>query len=125
MLSRWYLLFVGMVLVIMGIAAFVAPRFLYVEALPSWVAWIWLLTGLVGLIVAFAVPSVTTLRWVAGIIGTVYVLWGIIALFTEPSGVTSNPVSLITFVLGALGLSAALAPAFWLRERETYATGNA
>jgi hypothetical protein len=31
----------------------------------------------------------------------------------------------LTVLLGALGLAAALAPAYWLREHETYAPGTA
>jgi membrane-bound ClpP family serine protease len=120
MLSRWFNLFIGMVLTLMGIVGYLAPNFLTGDLLGFGVPTMWLLTGLIALGVGFFVRNLATLRWVAGLIGVVYLIWGLIGLFAETTGLTTNPLSFFVFLLGALGLSAALAPATWMRETTDY-----
>ena len=132
MLSRWYLFFIGILLLIMGIAGLAAPRLVAgigtTETLVG-TSIVWLITAIVALWVGFRSRSVNSLRMTTGVIGAVYLLWGIIALFSTGSTADRNlnvagiwaTVSWMTLLLGSLGLAAALAPAYWLREHEVYA----
>ncbi|MHB9131521.1 MAG: hypothetical protein ACYDBB_10595 [Armatimonadota bacterium] len=124
MLSRGYLFFIGILLTVMGIVGYMAPNFLGALSLSSIVPTVWLVTGLISLAVGFFTRNVNTLRWFAGIVGIVYLAWGAFALFRTsdtPMLNLGDLLSLITTGLGALGVSAALAPAQWIREREVYA----
>ncbi|MHB0934788.1 MAG: hypothetical protein ACYDCO_06445 [Armatimonadota bacterium] len=124
MLSRVYALFVGLLLIVMAIAGYRAPQFLGAEQLMGWVPTIWLLTGLVALAVGIFVRNITGLRWCAGIVGALYFVWGVIALFTTPGTPIINLLHVLSIVMtaiGALGLAVAFGPAYWVRETETYA----
>jgi peptidoglycan/LPS O-acetylase OafA/YrhL len=128
MLSREYTIFIGLLLIVMSIAGYLAPEFLGAVDLDIATPTIWLLTGIIALALGFVLRSVTAMRWTAGIIGALYFLWGVIAVFTFPStGIFGlrNLLGMVIVALGALGLAVALAPAYWLRERETYAPGEA
>lgn len=128
MLSREYALFIGFLLLVMGIAGYMAPQFLGATNMTAWTPTIWVITALVALAVGFGVRSVSSLRWFAGIAGIVYMLWGVVALFSAPVAPTINLRDLLSVIMvgvGSLGLAAALAPAYWMRERETYAPGHA
>jgi len=123
-LSRVYAFFIGFVLIVMAIAGYRAPEFLGAEQLMGWVPTIWLLTGLVALAVGFFLRNVNGLRWFAGIVGAIYLVWGTISLFTPPGTPIINllhVLSMVMVTIGALGLAVALGPAYWVRESETYA----
>ncbi len=124
MLSRVYAIFIGILLIAMAIAGYRAPEFLGAEQLMGWVPTIWLLTGIVALVVGFLLKSVPGLRWFAGIVGAIYLIWGLIALFTPPGTPVINllhVLSMVMIAIGALGVAVALGPAYWERETETYA----
>lgn len=137
MLSRWYSIFIGIMLLILGIAGLMAPRLItgVTGAGPTLVTTsvIWLITAVLGLYFGFFARSVTGLRWFAGIVGAFYVVWGIVAMAsagrTAVSGFNISGILAgiggFTLLLGALGLAAALAPAYWLREREVMSPGTA
>ena len=123
MFSRWYALFLGFLLVVLGIAGFVtAGNIPGDQGGLVTISVVWLITGIIGLWVGFAVRNLTTLRWFAGIVGALYFLWGIVMAFSAPTAdVTTTMSTLATagglnLLLGALGLSAALVPATWLQE---------
>ena len=132
MLARWYSLFLGFLLVVMGIAALVAPRVVGFGTAPLvTVGVIWLITGIVALWYGFRVRNIANVRSFAGIIGGLYFLWGIIQLFSAPAaagpasgGLLASLAGLI-LLLGALGLSAGLVPAGWLHEGEVMMPGRA
>lgn len=123
MFSRWFALFVGFLLIALGIAGFVAAGSLAgSQGGLVTISVLWLVTGIIGLWVGFAVRNLGSLRWFAGVVGAVYFLWGIIMAFSVPSaaglttGSTLAMTGLMNVLLGALGLSAALVPATWLHE---------
>jgi hypothetical protein len=123
MFSRWYALFVGFLLIALGIAGFVAAGSLGgTQGGLVTISVLWLITGIIGLWVGFAVRNLGTLRWFAGLIGAIYFLWGIVMAFSVPSapgmttGGTLATAGGLNLLLGALGLSAALVPATWLHE---------
>lgn len=129
MLSRWYALFIGFLLLILGIAGLVAPRVLGGSAgsLGTYSV-IWLLTAIVALYYGFGVRNLVSLRRFAGVVGGLYVLWAIASMIT--AGTLVSPIfvvlSMVTLLVGTLGLAAALTPAYWLHEPETtYAPGRA
>ncbi|HEY3378193.1 MAG TPA: hypothetical protein VGL77_11935 [Armatimonadota bacterium] len=136
MLSRWYSIFLGIMLLILGIAGLVAPRLVTgagTTATLVTTSVFWLITAVIALWFGFAVRSVNSLRWFAGVVGAIYLLWGIAALVAtgrtaaaslNVAGVLAT-MSGFMVLLGALGLAAALAPAYWLREHEMYAPSNA
>jgi hypothetical protein len=122
MFSRWYSLFLGFLLIVLGIAGFVTAGNLAGDqgGLVT-ISVIWLITGIVGLWVGFSVKSLGSLRGFAGMVGGLYFLWGIIMAFSAPTaeGLTMTTLASaggLNLLLGALGLSAALVPATWLHE---------
>lgn len=134
MLSRWYAIFLGIILLVMGIAGLAAPRLITGLSSTSpltGTAIVWIITSLVALYFGFGVRNVTNVRWFAGIVGALYLIWGIISMISmqrtvivQVTGVLAT-VSGLLVLLGALGLAAALAPAYWMREEEVYAPGHA
>ncbi|MHB9022554.1 MAG: hypothetical protein ACYC7E_00020 [Armatimonadota bacterium] len=133
MVSRWYLFFIGFVLVLFGIAGFVAAgRIDTGSAALVTTSVVWLITAVIALLVAFFVRGTSTVRWTAGIIGALYLLWGAVMLFSAPgldtvsSAAALAGASGLLILLGALGLAASLVPANWLyRERETMMSSSA
>jgi len=125
MLSRWWLLFFGFILVVFGIAGLIAA-----SAIPGTqsglivTSIIWLVTAVIALWVGFGVRSANIVRGTAGIIGGLYFAWGIVLLFTGPGLATIAAAGMMASVggllvlLGALGLASALVPAGYLYERE-------
>lgn len=136
MLSRWYSIFLGIILLIMGIAGLIAPRLVTGVGTTGTLVGtsiVWLITAILALYFGFGVRSVNALRWFAGIVGVVYLVWGIVAMIAagrtalggmNVSGILATMSGLMV-LLGSLGLAASLAPAYWLREQETYAPGRA
>ena len=132
MLSRWYSLFLGFLLLVLGIAGLAAPSVVGMATgtLVS-ISVIWLIVAIVALWFGFGVRNVRGVRWFAGIIGGLFFLWGIIQMVSAPSAATPVTVGLLASVsgllvfLGSLGLSAALVPATWLQESEAYMPGRA
>jgi hypothetical protein len=121
MLSRLYALFIGMVLIILAIGGYSSSLFMGASNLGSFTPTIWLLAGLVSLAVGFFVRNVNTLRAFAGIFGGLFLLWGVIGLIADSN--LRDILSTVMAAIGAFGISAALAPAQWIREREVYAHG--
>jgi purine-cytosine permease-like protein len=123
MFSRWYNLFIGFLLVILGIAGFIAagnipgsnPGIVTISV-------IWFVTGLVGLWAGFSLRDLNAVRRVAMTIGVLYFLWGAIMMFSTPAassvvtGTTLSVTGLLTLLLGSIGLAAGLLPATWTRE---------
>ena len=70
MLARWYTLFLGFLLIVMGIASLIAPRVLGVApgGLVT-VGIVWLVTGLLSLWYGFRVTNIANVRYFAGIVG--------------------------------------------------------
>jgi uncharacterized membrane protein len=123
MFGRWYALFIGFLLLVLGLAGLVAASQLAgTQGGLLTISIVWLLTAVVALWVGFAAKSYSTTRWFAGIVGGLYFLWGIIQLFAAPAAaavsVAATFASIAGFVLllGALGLAAAFVPATWLHE---------
>jgi hypothetical protein len=121
MVSRLYALFTGLVLILLAIGGYSSDSFMGASNLGTLTPTIWLLTGIVALAVGFFVRNVNFLRTFAGIVGAIYLLWGIIGLIGD-SGLRDVLLMAVS-AIGALGLSSALAPAQWIREREVYAHG--
>lgn len=123
MFSRWYSLFQGFLLIVLGIAGFVAAgRLVGGQGGLVTISVVWLITGVVSLWTGFAVRNLGSLRWFAGIVGGLYFLWGIVMLFAAPAmyGMVTMSTLIsaggLNLLLGALGLAAALVPATWLHE---------
>jgi hypothetical protein len=121
MLSRLYALFLGMFLIMLAIGGYGADQFMGALNLGSLAPTIWLLTGLVALAVGFFVRNVNTLRSFAGLVGALYLMWGLIGVVAD-SNLRDVLITMMA-ALGAAGVGAALAPAQWIRERESYAHG--
>ncbi|MHB0935346.1 MAG: hypothetical protein ACYDCO_23055 [Armatimonadota bacterium] len=121
MLNRWYAIFIGIILLVMGIVGFLAPNFLTGDLLGFWVPFIWLITGVAALIVGLAVKNIKTVRVFNGVVGGLYLLWGLIGMFAETFAITTNPLGFIVFLIGALGVASALAPIYWVQDHTTYA----
>ncbi|MHB9133044.1 MAG: hypothetical protein ACYDBB_18405 [Armatimonadota bacterium] len=131
MLSRWYSLFIGFLLLVMGIAGLFAPRVLgFGTGALVTVSLVWLITAIVALWFGFGVRNTMSVRWFAGIVGGLYFLWGIVQLFSAPAADTVGLSSLLAsmsgllLLLGSLGLAAALVPATWLQEEPMTAMGR-
>lgn len=122
MLSRWYALFLGILLLILGVAALAAPTAIGI-AIGTLITTgiVWLITAMLALWYGFGMRSTLNLRWFAGIVGALYLIWGVLALLTASA--QASPiwltVGLVLLLLGALGVAAALTPITWLRETET------
>jgi hypothetical protein len=121
LMSRWYLFFVGFMLAVMGITGLtvaVQVGAIAVGAVTT-SAVIWLLTATVALLVAFMVRSARTVRWTAGVIGGVYLIWGLFYAGAAPqlgggaAAVVAGTGGL-QVLLGAIGLASALVPADWV-----------
>ncbi|HEY3418156.1 MAG TPA: hypothetical protein VGM23_14865 [Armatimonadota bacterium] len=132
LLSRWYLMFLGFILVIFGIAGLVAARGVPTGATTLvTVSIIWLVTAIVSLSVAFAVTSTRTVRDTAGVIGALYLAWGIVALFSSSALATVSAAATVAgasgllILLGAIGLAASLVPAGWLARTPATVSSNA
>jgi len=119
MLSRWYSLFLGFLLLVVGIGGLVAARVFSGLVAPSI---IWLIIALISLYVGFAVRNLGTVRMWAGVIGAILFVWGIIQLIASPAATYASSVATVASVggfmvlLGSLGLAAGLVPATWLHE---------
>lgn len=126
MLSRWYALFMGFLLIVLGVAGLIIGSHVHTMrgGLVS-TSIIWLIIALASLYVGFGVRNVMHVRWFAGILGAVLFVWGIIQMIASHAaaymGVTAALASLGGFLvlLGAFGLAAALVPAIWMRELTT------
>jgi len=105
----------------MAIGGYSSTQFMGATSLGWFIPTVWLIVGLVSLVVGFAVRNVNTLRSYAGIVGGIFLLWGIVGLFTGLG--LRDILNMALAALGAGGIAAALAPAQWIRERETYAHG--
>jgi len=125
MLSRWYSIFLGIILIIMGIAGLVAPRFVSGPGTTGTLVGtsiVWLITAVLALWFGFGVRNVRNVRWFAGIVGVIYLLWGIISMISAGryAGLNAGGVLATTsgleVLFGALGLAASLVPAYWLHE---------
>ncbi|MHB9129528.1 MAG: hypothetical protein ACYDBB_00375 [Armatimonadota bacterium] len=132
MLSRWYALFLGLLLLVLGVAGLVAPRVLgFGTGTLVTTSLIWLVTAIVALWFGFGVRNAMNLRWFAGIVGGLYFLWGIIQLISSGAamGVASATLlaslSGLMILLGAIGLAAALTPATWMERRPEVMPGPA
>lgn len=124
MLSREYSIFIGILLTVMAIVGYSVDIFMGVSNIGTAMPTVWLITGLLALALGFFSKNVNTLRWFAGLVGVVYLIWGIAMFFTRGEATATALNQLLNMIhvgIGALGISAALAPAYWLRERETYA----
>ena len=120
MVNRWYAIFIGILLLVMGIVGFLAPNFLTGDLLGFWVPFVWFITGIVMLAVGLAVRNIQTVRAVNGTVGGLYLLWGLIGLFAETLAITTNPLGFIVFIIGALGVAAALAPLYYATDEAAY-----
>ncbi len=129
MLSRWYSLFLGFLLIVLGIAGLVVGSQMHVMR-GGLVATsiIWLIIALASLYVGFGVRNLLTVRWFAGTVGAILFVWGIIQMIASPAAVYMGVAAALASVggflvlLGAFGLAAALVPAIWLRELTTVPT---
>ena len=121
MLSRLYALFLGFFLIMLAIGGYGADQFLGALNLGTLAPTIWLITGIAALLVGFFVRNVNTLRTFAGIVGAMYLLWGVIGVVAD-SNLRDVLITMMA-AIGAAGVGAALAPAQWIRERENYAHG--
>lgn len=113
MLSRLYLIFVGILLIVLALGGYTSPGVLNAIGPSTVTPTLWLLSGAVALIVGLVVRSETTNRWVAGALGVVYLLWGMVVLFSLPLSPIFALSNLITFMsvgIGALGLAVAVLP---------------
>ena len=121
MLSRWYSLFLGFLLIVTGIGGLVAASRMHVShsALTTG-SIIWLLIAIISLYVGFGVRALPTVRWWAGMIGAILFVWGIITLIAAPAlmatGVMAAVASFGGFMvlLGSLGLASALTSGLWM-----------
>ena len=123
MFARWYSLFLGFLLVVLGIAGLVAAG-----SLPGsqgglvTISIVWLITAVVSLWYGFGVRDMVNLQWFSGIVGGLYFLWGIVQLFAAPAATTAGVMATVASIagfnllIGAIGLAAALVPATWLQE---------
>ncbi len=132
MLSRWYSIFLGILLLILGIAGLAAPNVLgFGTGTLVTTSFVWLITAIVALWYGFRVRDINSVRRFAGVVGAIYLLWGIVQMMGAPTAETAvnerllASLSGVMVLLGALGLSAALVPAGWLHEREVMAPGTA
>ena len=78
---------------------------------------IWLMTAATALLVGWAAPEHTH-RAVAGIIGLLYVLWGVASLVVVRLAALSDfhrMTSAFIILLGVLGCAAAISPPAWQR----------
>ena len=122
MFSRWYSLFLGYLLIVLGIAGLIAAGSLPgARAGLVTTSIIWLVIALVSFWFGYGVRNMMSVRWYAGIIGGLLFLWGIIQMIAAPStatmGVAAAMASVAGFLvfLGALGLAAATVPV-WVTE---------
>ena len=123
MFSRWYSLFLGYLLIVLGIAGLVASGSLpgARTGLVS-TSIIWLLIALVSFWFGYRVPDNVSVRWYAGIIGAILFVWGIIQMIAAPAtatmGIAAAMASVAGFLvfLGAIGLAAATVPAGMIQE---------
>lgn len=123
LLSRWYLLYLGIILIVFGIAGLVAageirgPKGGLIAT-----AIVWLLTAAIALTVAIMIREPSWVRLASSFIGTVYLAWGIVYLYLAPSltnfviAIALAMFSIILIVSGAIGIAAGVVPANWLRE---------
>ena len=117
MFSRWYSLMLGFLLIVLGIAGFIAASRVTVgHAGLVTISIVWLLTALISFWFGFFVRSYASVRWWAGIVGAIYFVWGIVQLFMAPTTagmVFTGPLVAIagfTLLLGSIGLAAAFVP---------------
>ncbi len=128
MLSRAYLLFTGILLLVLGIAGYMSPTAIGATTLPGWMPVAWGVSGLLALLLGFVSRNINTLRAFSVLYGGVYLLWGLAAIFVPVQAAQfadGSLVNLLHVMIGALGLAAALAPATWLRESGTHAPSRA
>ncbi len=132
MLSRWYAIFLGILLLVVGIAGLIAPRvFGFGTGALVTTSVIWLITAVVSLWYGFGVRNASSLRWFSIIVGGLYLLWGIIQLASSPSVGSVAGASLLAslsgllVLLGAFGLAAGLVPMTVPMERTTMLPGSA
>lgn len=121
MLSRWYSLFLGFLLIVTGIVGLVAASRLagpHGGLVASSI--IWLIIAIISLYVGFGVRSLPTVQWWSGIIGAILFIWGIIQLIAAPASVTIGLVAAVAslggfmVLLGSLGLASALTSGLWM-----------
>jgi uncharacterized membrane protein len=124
MFARWYALFVGFLLLVLGVAGLIAAGALTgTQTGLIAISLVWLVTAIVGLWMGFGVRNNDTLRWFAGIVGGLYFLWGIIQLFGATAAQTAGTLAVtastagLTLLLGAFGLGAAFMPTVYGYER--------
>ena len=129
MLSRWYSILLGFLLLVLGVAGLVAAGIIGgTQSGLIVTSIIWLVIALASLWVGYGVRNPVTVRWYAGILGGLLFLWGVIQLFSAPVatadlGLVVMTASLAGFLvfLGAIGIAAASVPANWLERRPTEA----
>ena len=121
MLSRLYALFFGFALIILAIGGYSSDTFMGATSLGSLTPTIWLITGIISLAVGFFARNVNVLRTFSGIVGGIYLIWGVIAMLGDSN--LRDILITVVATLGAAGVAAALAPAQWIREREVYSHG--
>lgn len=124
MFARWYALFLGFLLIVLGIAGLVASRAVTVgRGGLITTSIVFLIIALAGLWMGFRVTDNLSLRWFSGIVGGVLFLWGIIQLAAAPGASMLSVATAVASVggflvlLGSLGLAAAVLPTVWLQER--------
>jgi hypothetical protein len=132
MLSRWYAIFLGILLLVLGVAGLIAPRVLgFGTGALVTTSVIWLITAVVALWYGFGVRNLYSLRWFAIVVGGLYLLWGIVQMAGAPqadTAMTSNllaSLSGLMVLLGSIGLAAGLVPMTVSTERETMMPGSA
>jgi uncharacterized membrane protein HdeD (DUF308 family) len=111
MLSRWFAILLGFLLLLLGVGAMLASSAAGVSAatLIS-VGIIWIITAIVAFWYGFGVREGEGTRWFSGIVGSLFLIWGIVTLFiaaVQQSAIWLT-LGLFLLVLGALGLAAAL-----------------
>lgn len=115
MLARWYSLFIGFLLVVLGIAGLFAAGSVDIgQGGITTLSIVWLITGAVALWMGFGVKNDRTVRTFALIVGALYFLWGIIQLLAAPAADSTRILTALAstagfnLLLGALGLAAGL-----------------
>jgi|GEM_PF-2303425 len=129
MLSRWYSILLGFLLLVLGIAGLVGAGIIGgTQSGLIITSIIWLIIAVASLWVGYGVRNPVTVRWYSGVLGGLLFLWGVIQLFSAPvataaAGFAVMTASIAGFLvfLGAIGLAAASVPAVWLEHRPTEA----
>jgi len=124
MLSRWYSLFLGYLLLVFGVAGLVAASVLpgaNSGLITSSI--VWLIVAIVAFWIGYGVRNDVTVRWFAGIVGGLLFLWGVIQLFSAGTANTTGLMAAtgtlggLMVLLGALGLAAATMPLGYQERR--------